>query len=432
MPMVPELLLHKLWPHLQRFYPNLTTTDGRPIEIINPGIHNQDAGPDFLNASIRIGGIIWNGDVEIHIRASDWVRHHHQTDPAYNTVILHAVAIDDAQVHTTKGDTLITLQFPDVEQLTSRYSALSESPGIPRCGKAIGALEPVTLTAWLSRLLFERLNEKNSAIFADVAQCELSWEESFYRAVARALGLKVNALPMQTLAESVPLKVLYKSRSSLTTLEAILLGQSGLLADSTASDPYIDALRLEHGYQAKKNQLTPMNPELWRFMRIRPSAFPTIRISQLAGLLYSTQHLFSKVLAATSYHALQQLFVAQASPYWETHHRPAVLTKSSATKMLGSTTIRAIILNAALPYRFAYATQRADQALLESTMALLEETPPEDNTIVRAFANAGIQPKSALETQAVIQLRKKYCQPRLCYACPVCFHALAPQIDSPE
>lgn len=421
---IPEEVLQNIWPHLQRLHATLRTSEGQHIEVISPGTRNRDAGPDFLNATLKIDGITWCGDVEIHVLASDWMRHKHHLDPAYNAVVLHVVAQNDHTAITEQGHPLVTMEFPDLENLTKRYESLAESPSTPRCGKAISSIAPIKMQAWLTRVLVERLEEKSRAIIEDAARCELGWEESFYRSLARSLGLRVNGEPMFRLAQSVPLKVLYKSRDSLATLEAILLGQSGLLEEKTTNDAYISTLIGEHSYHAKKNGLTPIRASEWRYMRIRPSAFPAIRISQLASLIYRTKHLFSKAIGGATLTDIESLFAAQASPYWEGHHKPSQPSKSVASKRLGPATIRIITLNTVIPYRFAYAIERGDETLQESTIALLESAPPEENSIVRTYADAGLKIPSAMETQAIIQLNKKYCNPRLCYLCPVGFHLL--------
>lgn len=422
---IPEEILQNVWPHVHRFCVSLTASGGQAVEVISPGVANRDAGPDFLNATLRIDGMTWCGDVEIHVRSSDWQRHNHHLDSAYDAVVLHVVAYDDGAAWTSQGHQPVTLVLPHLDSLLDRYYELAESATVPRCGGLIGDLESIRLEAWLTRVLVERLEEKSHAILADVSSCELGWEESFYRSVARSLGLRVNADAMHHLSQSVPLKVLYKSRDSLATLEAILLGQSGLLPeDDMPEDVYVAALRREYAYQAKKHHLSPIKSSEWRFMRIRPSAFPTIRISQLAGLLHQSDYLFSRALEAVSMEALRELFSVKASCYWESHHLPFRSSRSASPKCVGAATVLTIILNSVIPYRFAYALEQGDEALQEQTLSFLERISPEDNSVVRAFARAGVEMRSAIETQAVIQLNRKYCTPRLCYRCPAGFRFL--------
>lgn len=426
MPRIPEEMLHALWKQLHRLPGQLVTTEGLPVEIVHPGQHNHDAGPDFRNAILRIGDIVWAGDVEMHVQASDWNRHGHQTDPAYNAVVLHVVAIHDGEAIRQNGQPVSTLIIPDLEVLSSRYDALLHSQIQPQCGHALAQLEPYVRESWLTRLAFTRFEQKTQRIMLDVDECPLGWEEAFYRAVARSLGLRVNAEPMHALTCATPLKAIYKLRDTPASVEALLFGQAGMLPTdpANAADDYTAELAREYAYQAAKFHLIPPVAITWNHLRLRPSAFPALRIAQLTSLLCSQTHLFSQAMTLSRVDQLIDLFRAQASTYWDAHYRLGDQGHQPKPKRLGAEAARIIILNAVVPFRFAYARARGDLDQQELTIALLEQMPPEANAIVNAFANAGLPVPHALHSQALIQLHREYCEPHRCYYCPAGFDVL--------
>lgn len=417
---IPEALLQELWRNLPRLSLELYTTDGREVRIHSPGVHNRDAGPDFLNAAVSLGDIRWAGDVEVHARASDWYRHHHEQDAAYDSVILHVVGHYDGDVALRNGAGVPTLELPRIPRLLELYSALVEQVGRPPCGETLAGLAPIARDGWFARLLVERLAARADEVIREVGQCELGWEEAFYRSAARSLGQKVNADAMGRLAELTPLKVLLKLRDAPGVVEAILVGQSGLLPSEEAmrEDPYASGLYHDWAFHSKKNGLRGMGAREWRFLRMRPSSFPSVRVAQLAALISQRDHLFSRAMQAQTVDELRDLFAIVASPYWDTHYRLGEVSRRSVPKRLGEERVRLLIINTVVPYRFAYAQSQGDARLQESTIALLEGLSAEDNVVLRDFAASGVVARDAMESQALLQLHKAYCVPRVCFLCP--------------
>ncbi len=423
---IPESLLHELWRLLPRLASSLATTRGEDLIVHSPGVHNHDAGPDFLNASVSIGGLRWYGHVELHVQASDWHRHGHGQDPQYRSVILHVVAHDDAEVLSQRGQPIPTLVLPKLERLLALYDELHQQAQTPACGNTLSTLAPIVLEGWTSRLLVERLEAKTAPITDEVATCELGWEEAFYRSLARSLGQTVNAEAMESLARATPLKLLLKLRGQLHAVEAVLFGQSGLLGEgpteegeADSGDAYVQGLVREYAFQASKHQLTPLGPELWRYLRLRPASFPTVRIAQLAALLTQWEHVFSLVVQAKDLREIERLFGdVSTSAYWDMHYRFGTPAKRRTSKTVGKDRIRLIIINTVIPFRFAYARSMDEPELQESTLEMLSALPPEDNRVVRQFEAQGLVAHDAAKTQALLELHKRYCGPRLCHLCP--------------
>ena len=413
-----EEFLHALWAQLPYLHEALTTTEGSAVEVLSQGRYNRDAGPDFLNAQIVIDGIRWGGDVEIHLRASDWHLHGHDTDPAYNAVILHVVATYDADAITSQGRKLTTVVFPHLALYQQHQEALCTSLTKPPCGHRLAQLPAIDRASWLARLLVERLEARTKLIQNERKKCALDWEEAFYRSIARSLGQKVNSDPMERLAAHTPLKELYKVCDSPQALEAILHGQSGLLGQAEAPDDYTQTLRAEYAYHAAKYKLSAPTSLGWKFFRLRPSSFPSIRISQLASLLQHGKQLLSRVLEAKNYTELVSIFQISAAPYWDTHYRFSQPSKTTQRKALGQSGIHTVLLNSALPFRFAYAHSQGNEELLAQTLQMYEAAPPDDNAIVRAFVSMGTACTNAAESQALLELEKSYCALKRCYLCP--------------
>ena len=419
-----EEFLHALWQQLLYLHETLTTVEGHAVEVLKVGHYNRDAGPDFLNAQIIIDGVHWAGDVEIHQRASDWLAHGHDTDSAYDAVILHVVAIYDAAPVTSQGRLLPTVIFPNLALYSKHQAELSRSLTDPRCGDRLAKVPHIDLDNWLTRLLVERLEARTALILKERKTSELDWEEAFYRSVARSLGQKVNSDPMERMAAHTPLKVLYKVCDSRQTLEAILQGQSGLLFDRDEPDAYTQSLRTEYAYHATKSHLEKPEALGWKFFRLRPYSFPSIRISQLAELLQQGKHLLSRVLEAQNYNELSEVFRISAVEYWDSHYRFSQPSSLCQKKTLGKSGIHMVLLNSALPFRFAYAHAQGDAALVGRTLQLYEEAAPDDNAIVRNFVRMGLSCTNAAQSQALLQLQKNYCESNRCYRCPAWYLGL--------
>ncbi|MBK8848271.1 MAG: DUF2851 family protein [Bacteroidetes bacterium] len=319
-----EDFLHYVWKYKLFDANQLATTDGLPVEVKSYGIHNSDSGPDFANAQIKIGDTLWAGNVEIHLRTSDWNRHRHQFDAAYTNVILHVVF---------ENDTKLQNQIPVLELnkcikptlLATYEQMMNTKSGLP-CEKQLHLVKPITVTTWLDRMLTSRLEEKTQHIEELLTQTNNHWEQTFYITLARCFGFKTNALPFELLARQTPVELLAKQKDNLLQLEALLLGQAGLL-DTASNDAYEKSLVREYNFLQAKFKLTPVNGSLWKFARMRPANFPTVRLAQFAMLVHKSSGLWSKVLEAKNYKSLCSLFDINASGYWDTHYHFAVDSK---------------------------------------------------------------------------------------------------------
>jgi hypothetical protein len=412
-----EDILHFLWKYKHTNLNGLKTTDGQVIEVIDPGDHNFDSGPDFFNAKVKIGDTLWAGNVEIHCKSSDWNLHGHTSNPFYDTIILHVVSINDSQILNSKGQAIATLVVPYPSELEWELQQLVGSGKWIPCAGNISRIQDFPFRMWLNSLTVERLEQKAAIINnLSVANHEL-WEEVFYQSVARSFGLKINALPFELLAKSIPLKLLGKIKGNLFQIEALLFGQAGLLAKQSV-DEYFNKLTKEYQYIQQKHQLQPIPSHLWKFMRLRPMAFPTIRIAQFAMLIHQSTSLFSKAIEASSLKDYEQMFCVGVSEYWQTHYtigKPS--TKNS--KKLGKDTLTNIVLNSVVPTLFAYGKARNNQTLIDKSLAILEELPPERNAIVKGFEKISITADNSFTSQSLIQLKTNYCDRRKCLFCYV-------------
>jgi hypothetical protein len=425
-----EDIIHFVWKHSSALFKGLKCYPNGEIEVISPGEHNFDSGPDFFNAKVKIGNTIWAGNVEIHVKSSDWNKHKHNVDEAYNNVILHVVANNDVQVKNAKGDLVPTLEinYPDqVEWELHRFVA-SEN-WIP-CADEIKRINSINIRMWLSSLCVERLEHKTYYVNTLVDESKGNWEEAFYISMARSFGLKINALPFELLAKATPLKLLAKVKNSLFSIEAILFGQAGMLECSDIhSDDYRLALIKEYNYQREKFHLKPIPGHLWKFMRLRPSAFPTIRISQFAKLINSSMGLFSRCMEAKDLSEFRKILRVGCSSYWDNHFTFGNVS-SNSDKILGDTTVQIIILNTVVPFMFAYGIARDNEALKDKALTLLEGLKPEVNSIIKGFSSCGVKADSAFFSQALVHLKSQYCNRRKCLFCRIGANVLLKRINA--
>jgi hypothetical protein len=414
-----EDLLHYIW-RMQRFDRSaLQTTSGQPLEILQPGIHNTHAGPDFLNARVRIGDTLWAGNVEMHLKTSDWLVHQHQEDPAYNNVILHVALEEDCLIERQGGERLPCLEMKKriPPKLTAHYLRLLHNEAWIPCQNQLESVNGLTRDLWLDRLAAERLEEKARELAQELEHNRGNWEETFYQALARSFGAKVNGEPMAMLARNTPLALVGKHRNSLFQVEALLFGQSGLL-QQTFEDEYPLSLQREYEFLRKKYSLSPIPAASWKFLRLRPANFPTIRIAQLATLLSQTSNLFSKVMAARDIREVENIFEVKLSNYWWAHY---TFEKSSPRqrKALGRDTIRLVIINAIAPFLFLYGQRKGDPRFQEKALAFLESLHPENNAIIQRWQALGMPAASAFNTQALLQLKNEYCDRKRCLECAI-------------
>jgi len=420
-----EQLLHYVWKHKMLPLNPLATTDGREVEVIDPGLHNRNAGPDFFNAKVRIGGTLWVGNVEIHLRAADWYQHGHDRDPRYNNVVLHVVSVADTEVLTQEGHYLPQLVLQVPAHVKDHYEELLHCDQYPPCYKIIPSLSALLVHSWMAALQTERLEQKTEAIRQRAVLANGSWEDAYFMTLARNFGFGINGDAFEQWARAVPLGAVGKHRDDLFQVEAIFLGQAGLLeldsippryqADAL-NEGYFAKLRNEYLYLQHKFQLKPVGHQLWRFLRLRPQNFPHVRLSQLANLYYERRAGLSALLDCSTVDDLRQLFSTSVTPYWETHYVFGSQSPKSSKK-LSVSSANLLIINTAVPMLFAVGRHRQREDLCDRAFDLLEQMQAERNHIITMWKECGLPVKSAGDSQALIQLKKEYCDRKDCLRC---------------
>jgi hypothetical protein len=417
-----EEFLHYLWKYSLYDTDRLFDNENNRIVVLNPGEYNHDSGPDFFNAKISIAGTVWAGNIEIHTRSSHFNIHGHQNDPAFNNVILHVVAENDKSVYNSKGEELLTTQIIFDPALLEKYEVLVNNPCTIACQDEIRKVDPILVRHWLNSLVIERLQEKSEAILKILSATGSDWDETFYRMLRRYFGFRVNTEPFEMLASALPFKIIRKHSDNIFQIEALLFGTAGLLDiglfKEALSDEYYKNLIKEYAILSAKYSLQPLHGWLWKFSRLRPSNFPTVRISQLAAMLSVSGGLFSRVNEARDIKDLRELFEVSASDYWDDHF---VFGKKSGsvTKNTGSQAIEIFLINAVVPVIFVYGKERDNQNIVERALSFMDQIPPEENVIVSEWKEAGIKAESAFYSQALIQLRNEYCKKRKCLNCRI-------------
>ena len=347
---VPEEFLQYVWENRLFMSDSLKTVFDETLEIIDIGRRNTDSGPDFFNAKIKIDNTIWAGNIEIHKNGSDWNKHNHQTDKAYNNVILHVVEVNDQQIVRDKKEVVPTLLLKYPEYLKTNYQNLLDAKTWIACENQFHKIDPIVLQLGFNRLMIERLEDKTEEIITRLQQNNNDWNTTFYQMLARMFGFKVNAVPFELLAKTLPIEVLAKHKSDLFQIEALLFGNSGLLNDQLLGDDYYLKLRSEYSFLRKKYKLNGIESHLWKYMRLRPGNFPTVRISQLAGLIYRSHGLFSKIIEIKDLTELKTLFKVNASGYWDSHYSFNKTSRRNAVKEIGDNSVNMIIINIVIPF----------------------------------------------------------------------------------
>jgi hypothetical protein len=417
-----EEFLHYLWKYGLFNQDELFDRDGNKIIVIHPGEYNRDSGPDFFNARILTTGTTWAGNVEIHIRSSHFENHGHHKDPAFNNVILHIVAENDKRVFNTKGEEVITAEIVFDPSLYEKYTSLVTTPYIIACQDDIKKVDSINILHWLNALVIERFQNKSETILKIFAETCNDWEETFYRMLARYFGFRVNTEPFEMLATALPFRIIRRHADSRFQIEALLFGTAGMLEEGlfkeALSDDYYRELIKEYRILSSKYSLSPIHGWLWKFSRLRPANFPTIRISQLAAMLSVAGGLFSRVLESTDIMQLKRIFEVTASSYWNDHF---VFGKKSRTaiKNTGSQSTDIFLINAVIPVIFIYGLKRGCQDMCERALSFLEDINAEENIIMQEWKTAGIDAESAFYSQALIQLRNEYCKRRRCLDCRI-------------
>ncbi len=417
-----EEFLHYLWKYNLYDSDKLIDNEGNKIIVIQSGEYNRDSGPDFFNARIRIAGTEWAGNVEIHTKASHFESHRHNSDPAFDNVILHAVAENDKPVFNSRGEELLTVQLSFNPDIYEKFVKLLNNPFIIACQSEIKNLDNFFIRHWLNALVIERMEEKSEQIMKIFSETGSDWEETFYRILARYFGFRINTEPFEMLASSLPFKIIRKHTDNRFQVESLLFGTAGLLdeglfREAINDDYYVDLIR-EYKILSAKYSLRPLHGWIWKFARLRPANFPTIRISQLAAMLAVTGGLFSRILEVSNIKQLKALFEAAASEYWDDHYVFGKRSRS-CSKMTGSQATDIFLINAVVPVIFVYGMYRDDRSLYEKAVSFLEEIHPEENSIIDEWISAGLTVESAFYSQALIHLRNNYCKKRKCLDCRI-------------
>lgn len=387
--------------------------------VLNEGSLNGDAGPDFFNAKLQIDGQVWAGNVEIHQNTSDWLKHNHHADKAYDSVVMHVVANhDNAEIFRTTGTPVkcAVLQFD--RGLEARYREMVCSADWIPCEKYIIDIDDFLIKQFLGRLVVERLGKKVEVIEHELRRTSRSWEEVFYIFLLRNFGFSINALPFELLAKALPYQLILKHRNSLLSIEALLFGQAGFLC-YVDDDEYTSALVREYKFLAAKYKLKPLDNSMWKFLRTRPHNFPTIRIAQLASLLHQHTSMFAKVVRCSTFEEFCELFSnVQHSQYWNSHFvfgKPTI----SQQKHIGNNALNLLGINLLVPFLFAYGHQNDSFQIKERALEILERISPERNKIIDQWKHLGMPVDTAFYTQALLHLKKEYCDAKRCLCCPI-------------
>lgn len=396
---------------------SLVTDTGEKVEVITLGEPNTNAGPDFVNAKIRIGNTLWAGNVEIHLNASDWKKHKHDEDKSYDNVILHVVLNADTPVKRSNSSCIPSVVLRFDPNLYKNYINLMNSKAWIPCHSYIPKIDRFILHTWLSSILVERLQAKTGRIDQLLEQYKNSWEEVFYIQLARTFGFSINAEPFEQLARSLPLHCLARHKNNLFQTEALLFGQAGLL-NKESDDAYYQKLKTEYLYLANKFGLKPVDHHQWKFLRLRPVNFPTIRIAQFASLIHASSGLFRKIIETENLNAIQNIFSVNTSPYWETHYQFGIIS-DKRIKSLGKESVNIILINTVIPLIFLYGSKTGNETLKARAIDFLSHLPAEKNAVIKRWQMAGISAESAFDSQALLQLHSGYCTKKQCLHCMI-------------
>lgn len=421
-----EAFLQYVWQH-QLLDHGLTTVDGQPVVVLRAGELNRDAGPDFFNARIRVGDMEWAGNVEVHLRTSDWNAHRHTHDAAYNNVVLHVVYEHDCEIKLQSGRVPPTVELRHYlhPAMVANYDALMSpaDKGTVPCGKQLAEVPQFLIKSFMDRLLAERIMAKTETVRRLLDESHGGWEQTCYWLMAHYFGGKVNALPFEMLAKATDQRLLARWKDNPRRLEAVLMGQAGFL-EGYFEDEYPRLLQKDYEALRGGVGLKPMGGYLWRFYCLRPSSFPTIRISQFAQMLSSSTSLFATMLDISDAKEVEKLFDQSAAEYWNNHYKFDTATQRSTLKRVGRMQAQSLIINAWVPLLFLYGSMHGQEKYKEQAVTLLTQMPAEDNAVIRRWRQAGMNPANAAESQALLQLADRYCKCRRCLECGIGFQIL--------
>ena len=416
---IKEDLIQYVWKSKLFDINDLITTCGLKVSILNFGVHNHDSGPDFLNAKVMIDGILWAGNVEMHVTSSDWNAHKHSADLAYDNVILHVVYEHDTEILRKDNTRIpcIELKSRIPNKLKSNYLTLINNTSWIPCEGSIQKTSLSKHKLMYYNLLVERLERKTKEIKTILDQENNDWEQVSFILLSKYLGSRVNKLPMEMVARSIPFQILLKNINRPFILEAILIGQAGLLT-SGFKDEYPKKLKKEYLFQKEKYNLKPINPIMWKMSRLRPANFPLIRLAQLSKIIETNGSLFRMLIDTKNVTRILELFNAIASEYWDTHYRIDVESKYKE-KALGKSFAEMICINVVAPILFLYGKEMSDDRYISQSITLLEAIPPENNTIIKKWNSLGLLVENGFASQALIQLKNEYCNKFRCLSCRI-------------
>lgn len=378
-----EQLLHYVWKH--KIFPlkELKTTTGQQVEVIDTGLANTDAGPDFFNAKLKLDGVLWIGNIEIHERSSDWFKHGHHADTGYNSVILHIASEIDTEISRSNGERIPQIQLICPEAVRTNYKELLETDSYPPCYRIIPSLPPFTAHSWMTALQMERFEQKATLLNERLKRCQGNWEDAFFITLARNFGFGLNGDAFETWAHRLPFRAVDKHRNDLFQIEAIFFGQAGILEDSDGNGYYL-RLKKEYTYLQHKFGLIPMDASLWRFLRLRPANFPHIRIAQLACLYHRAYGLLSRIMETETLQGVRDILKGGTSEYWLTHYTFGG-SSPSRPKTLSNTSLDLLIINTVVTFLYAYGLHKGNRVLCARAGSFLEELKAENNYITRMW-----------------------------------------------
>lgn len=412
-----EIFLHHIWANGLYRNSEFTTHTGKYVKILDPGRYNKDAGPDFCGVKIYMDDVIWVGNIEVHLRSSDWYRHGHHENPVYDTILLSVVNKDDVKVFNSRGEEVECIVLEYADSLYAEYLFMQQSRQRPGCFRRLESIDDTFFYFHLQALAVERMERKVNDIREMVQQTGNDWAECLYRLLCKYWSGNVNAEPFYQLSFHLPYKILLKYTGNLLQIEALMFGVSGILM-RTADDPYTVQLKREYLFLRTKHRLSEMNPEQWKYMRIRPEAFPTVRIALLASLINRVGNLIRSLPEMDSLKELKTILNTEVSDYWKDHYQFNIFSVDKK-KFLGDASYRTILINAIVPFTFLYAQEKGDEKLMKKAFGWLEEEKAESNFIVKMWEECGFVFDTALQSQAIIQLYREYCEKHQCLTCRI-------------
>ncbi len=412
-----EDFLHFLWQYRLFDEENLKTNDGYRIKVLNVGIKNSDAGPDFFNARIKYNNLEWAGNIEIHQNASDWYQHKHHLNPSYNNVILHIVWNYDTDVYNSNNEKILTIKLPLIEKTFNEYLFLYNNHKKIACNERIKQSD-YPLIAYLTSLAVARLEKKSNNILFELKETNNNWEEVWYRTLAYSFGLKANSQAFSLLTKSLPLLIIQKNADNLLSIEALLFGQSGLLPKQS-DIPHVQQLITEYEFLKTKYKLTPLNPSIWKFSKIYPTSFPTLRIALFAAFLHKNATRISSFLSVQNLSSLQKMFNTTTSVFWHNHYHFDKKNSSYRKIKISKSFVHLLLINGLFPFLFTYSKHRLNNELNDWILDCMEQLPPENNSIIKEWEKLGIKAENAFQSQALIHLYENYCKPRFCLRCNI-------------